>query len=110
MMRICANQISAFDVDDTLVYLDSQENIDPVEVFCFNQKTLVYPNHKIINQLKKEFQEKKFIIVWSQQGDEWSDAVVRALKLDNYVHLAMTKISKAYDDLPISEWMKRVKA
>lgn len=108
-MRLCSDQVVAFDVDDTLISFEPNGSESGIEVFCFNQNHTVYPNQKMITQLKAEHANKKLIIVWSQQGDEWSDAVARALGLELFVHITMTKVSKCFDDLPIKEWMTLVK-
>lgn len=45
------------------------------------------------------------IVVWSANGKEWAEKVVRRLGLEKYVDLIMTKPHKYLDDKPVSDWM-----
>lgn len=45
------------------------------------------------------------IIVWSANGKEWAEKVVRTLDLHQYVDIIMTKPNKYVDDKPVSNWM-----
>lgn len=45
------------------------------------------------------------ILVWSANGKEWAETVIRKLKLQEYVDIIMTKPCKLLDDKPASEWM-----
>lgn len=45
------------------------------------------------------------IIVWSANGKEWAEKIVKRLKLEEYVDIVMTKPSKYLDDKPVQEWM-----
>lgn len=108
MLRLCANKVKAFDVDDTLISQDPSKQLT-IAVKCFSQIQMVAVNQEVVEIIKKEYSKGTMIIVWSQQGDEWADAVVRSIGLENHVHYTMTKISEAYDDLPIKEWMKLTK-
>lgn len=48
----------------------------------------------------------KTIIVWSQGGYQWAEAVVKALGLTEHVDFIMSKPRAYVDDLPVQEWMK----
>lgn len=105
MLRICAHKIKAFDVDDCLISQDPVFSCS-VPVVCFGQTQMVYVNQDLVSKIKTEFANRTTIVVWSQQGDEWAEAVVKALNLEPYVHFVMTKVSECFDDLPVREWMK----
>lgn len=45
------------------------------------------------------------IIVWSANGKEWAEKVVKHLKLEQYVDMIMTKPTKYLDDKDVNEWM-----
>lgn len=47
-----------------------------------------------------------YIIVWSQSGEAWADAVVKALGLEEYVNQTMPKPTSYGDDLPAEIWMQ----
>lgn len=52
------------------------------------------------------------MVVWSAGGWDWAEAVVKTLKLENFVDLVISKPTWTYDDLQPSEfipkpqWMK----
>lgn len=45
------------------------------------------------------------IIVWSANGKEWAEKVVKHLEIDKYVDYIMTKPNKYLDDKPVETWM-----
>ena len=106
MLRFCQDRIIAFDVDDTLIRLDKPKHLKDSDgvVIDGNRYWLHY---KHIEKLKEKFNQGFGVLVWSQSGDEWADKVIRELKLENFVHLAMTKPEECVDDIPVNEWMKR---
>lgn len=107
MLKICSNEVIAFDVDDTLIV---EDNAKYTHSFKHNgQQYNVRVNSKLIIKLKELFNNKKTIVVWSQQGADWADDVVRGIGIENFVHYTMTKISDCYDDLPTRDWMKNHK-
>jgi phosphoserine phosphatase len=63
------------------------------------------PHKKHIEQLKLHKLRGHTIIVWSAGGWEWAEAVVRALKLEQYVDLVIEKPMWFYDDLMPNEFM-----
>lgn len=106
MMRFTHNRLIAFDVDDTLVYLDQP----PTQTFddgVVVDGVRVWKHLKHIEYLKEKFNKGIGIIVWSQTGDEWAEKVIREVGLENFVHFVMTKPEEYVDDLPVSGWMKR---
>lgn len=131
------NQPTFFDVDDTLVKWDRAQYSDidklhAVAITCptsrqskiIEQETgeeaklenakgtwteYLIPHRKHIEQLKLHKLRGHTIIVWSAGGWEWAEAVVRALKLEQYVDLVIEKPMWYYDDLTANEFMgKRI--
>jgi len=104
MLKICANEMVAFDVDDCLIV---EDNNDFTHSFIHNGKNInVRLNNDLVSKIKESFNKQKTVVIWSQQGADWADDVVRGVGLENYVHYTMTKISTCYDDLATREWMK----
>jgi FMN phosphatase YigB (HAD superfamily) len=99
-----------FDVDGTLVIHD-----DHNEVPGIGKIKIVDPNDKSINYLKPHKNHVSFlkkckgrgnhVTVWSGGGYRWAEAVVKALKLEEYVDVVMTKPSRYVDDLDAPEWL-----
>lgn len=110
MLTICFDKITAFDVDNTLVYQTPPAHYSQNADVILNWKGIKIPLwiHKEHVAKLKELKNKGYgIVVWSQQGYEWTDAVVKAIGLFNFVDLAMTKPQECYDDLPFDYWIKR---
>jgi phosphoserine phosphatase len=124
MIVIPCKQATFFDVDDTLVMWDAtpeqleERGVDftcpgslvtidecGTEGFAPEWKQRLLPHRVHIEQLKKHKQRGHTIIVWSAGGYDWAAAVVKALGLENYVDLVISKPSWFYDDLMPSEFM-----
>lgn len=58
-----------------------------------------------INLLKDMNERGRTVVVWSQAGWLWADAVIRALELQNFVHYVLEKPIAYVDDLHASEFM-----
>lgn len=110
-MQVFLNeQLVPVDCDDTLVMWSDQYQqphgdaipiIDP-----YDQSTnYLTPNKKHIDLIKKYKGRGFLVIVWSAGGVEWAQAVVKALELESYVDIVLTKPSRYVDDLDASEWM-----
>jgi len=98
-----------FDVDDTLVYHDmhdEQSGPGKIKIIDPYDKSINYlkPHKKHITLLKKCKGRGNYVTVWSGGGYKWAEAVIKALKLEEYVDLVMTKPSRYVDDLPIEAW------
>jgi FMN phosphatase YigB (HAD superfamily) len=110
MLNICFDKIVAFDVDDTLVYQTPPKHYSFNADFVLqwkNEKIPMWIHKEHVAKLKELKNQGCGIIVWSQQGNEWADAVVIALGLFNYVDFAITKPKECYDDLPFRYWTTR---
>lgn len=104
-------QIYMFDVDDTLIMWDdeihrsAEDRIaiqDPYDGITVHVK----PHERHVKLLTQMKGRGRFVIVWSQSGAKWAQAVVEALGLTNQVDLILTKPQGYVDDLPVSKWMK----
>ena len=101
-----------FDVDHTLI--DFVSNTDPdAENALFvsdgiQSGELVRPIEVHVEALKEHYRKGHQVIVWSQQGSTWAENVVRALDLQFYVDLVLTKPTAYYDDLAKDDWGVRI--
>jgi hypothetical protein len=109
MQVLRCNQPTYFDVDDTLVKWGYAGL--PVEgsiaIECEGFVQHLVPHKKHIDQLKAHKARGHTIVVWSQGGDKWAEAVVKALNLEEYVDLVIEKPQWYYDDLPASAFMPK---
>lgn len=97
-----------FDVDNTLI-LCASEYICHKKIWVYdpitNSKIEVAVHGSMIRLLREEHHRGSHVIVWSRGGYEWASNVIRALDLENYVHLVMTKPMAYFDDIPIETWL-----
>lgn len=126
MIVIPCKQTTFFDCDDTLVMWNATSeqlekdgvdftcpgslvdiDNDGNEQFAPEWKARLLPHKKHIEQLKKHKMRGHTIIVWSAGGWDWASAVVKALGLENFVDLVISKPTWAYDDLQPSEFMPK---
>lgn len=111
-MVISNYNVVCFDVDDTLVknFLEVADQIKHANEFIHIAEfdRLVVPYYEHIALLKQFKAQGKYIVVWSQGGYKWAEAVVDALGLRSEVDLIMTKPEYYVDDLPASEWTERL--
>jgi len=100
------------DCDSTLVTWNLPEHYcekDLVIIEC-NGKEKACVIYQSNVQLLKEFACTNCeIVVWSASGADWAEAVVKALELENYVSVVMSKPSFYIDDKVCEKWMgKRI--
>lgn len=137
MIHIKSSQVVFCDVDDTLVKWGScppEEQGTAIPITCPISRyrkaaedelgeelpkdeeyqvgewtEYLRPHKKHIEQLKQHKMRGHVIVIWSAGGDEWAMAVVKALKLEAYVDLVISKPTWYYDDIPCQEFMgKRI--
>lgn len=94
-----------FDVDQTLVLCRLGKHSDAVIVNEGRFHEAVVPNGPVIDDLMWLSRRGHTIIVWSKEGADWAEAVVKALGLDAYVALCLEKPTGYYDDLEAPEFM-----
>jgi hypothetical protein len=111
-LKISGDRVVMCDVDDTLVmgnlsdyppdmprvYIDlyATGGVRPMELI---------PNQKNINLFIKFRKMGYRMIVWSQTGADWAEAVVKALGMEPYVDVVMSKPRWFFDDRPAEGWM-----
>lgn len=99
--------IVLFDVDDTLVFFDALEGVEPMSITIGAYTEIVYPNPIEIESLKRAKFRGHYVRVHSQGGKEWAEAVVLALGLIMFVDSVECKPKWYHDDLPADAWMHR---
>jgi len=84
----------SFDVDETLIKLNSEGEI------------IVHEKH--VQALKNHYARGHHVRVHTGLGKEWAQYIVSFLGLDMYVHEAVAKDRWVYDDLEPNEWLERI--
>lgn len=110
MLTISEESTIFVDVDDTLVMWGQkpktgQKRVKIVDPYS-GEALFLTPHLGHIKVLKDRKARGSYVVVWSAGGNRWADAVVRALKLDSYVDLVMTKPHIYIDDKKASEFMQ----
>jgi len=107
-MHACkAGRTVYVDVDDTLLEWQSctEHDTDAVKVYNNDHvfyKRAIYPN---INALKDHSHAGHVVIVWSAGGVEWATSVIKALGIEKYVDIVLTKPDWYYDDQDADHWL-----
>jgi|SRR5581483_1057602 len=125
MIVIPCKQSVFFDVDDTLVRWNPSQaekdkygidftcpgglwmNPDGELVQSGSWTERLVPHHQHIEQLKAHKMRGHTVVVWSAGGWDWAEAVVRTLKLEQYVDLVISKPTWCYDDLQPNEFIPK---
>jgi phosphoglycolate phosphatase-like HAD superfamily hydrolase len=105
---IQSEQLICVDVDDTLIIHRKAKKSDTI--VCFTDPydkaqryvTVHKPHVKILKDRKRR---GATIVVWSQSGYKWAEAVVKALQLQDYVDYVASKPVAIIDDKPASDWL-----
>ena len=66
---------------------------------------LLVPNWPQINELKKFKVRNYKIILWTQSGSLWAEAIAKAFKIEHLIDVCLTKPNYIFDDLPASSFM-----
>lgn len=101
MKVIKENNITSFDVDNTLIMWHSNVNEKvpgSIEFLYGGEKVYLTPHKNHIRFLKQCSIRGDFIEVWSKNGYQWAETVVKKLNLEKYVDLARSKPSRHVDD------------
>lgn len=101
------DKVAFFDVDDTLVHWSAALPSREIQIEFEGKVYCHLVIQETIDALLKHKARGHKIIVWSQGGYKWAEAVVQALNLENTVDLVISKPSWIYDDLQASEWMPK---
>jgi len=90
------------DCDDTLIMWGKEPHMKHKHIAITNpydgQIDHLMPHKGHIKVLKDRKARGSFIVVWSAGGYKWAEAVVKALNLEKYVDLCMTKPHMYIDD------------
>lgn len=100
MFKIKNSKVIAFDVDDTLVAWGFDDDYDgPLTDIIYDgfvEKAIV--NEYMVTHLKRMKRRGHSVVVWSAAGSDWAEAVIKSLKLEDYVDVVMPKLSYHMDD------------
>lgn len=96
-----------YDCDDTLVLWDISEHPGaPITtVSCFGYESSLVEHKKNVNLLIKFKKLGYVVVVWSRTGSEWAEAVVKALGLEPYVDICISKPLFYVDDQKAEHWL-----
>jgi hypothetical protein len=99
--------VIVFDVDDTLILWDEKSR--DLKASTDGRVIIICPYDKLpysftvhdrhVAFLKREKAKGSFVIVWSRSDGSWAEAVCKALVLESYVDIAMSKPNKYVDDV-----------
>ena len=98
------------DIDDTLVIWGKPDHPEAIAITmdwgngipCVER---LVPHKTHIDMLKKAKFRGHVVVVWSAGGSAWAHAVVKALGLEEYVDLVVSKPNWFIDDLPASAFL-----
>lgn len=104
-----SDDVTFFDVDETLVFWKTDEDpkdvvIQAIDPYIRGKYINLVPHQRNIDLLKRHHGQGRTIVVWSMGGVRWAESVVKALALQDYVSLIMTKPKNYCDDVDIANW------
>lgn len=105
MIEFLDRRTCYFDVDDTLIEWKLCDEHDPDAVKIDNGH--VFYKRRIqdhIDELKNQKMTGNIVVVWSAGGAEWAATVIKALDLEDYVDVCLTKPDFYYDDKDVDDW------
>jgi hypothetical protein len=119
MIVLSRGKVVFFDVDDTMILPPWRLTITPSTNALRDELVFVtdphdgsrsahLPHRRHIDRLKQHHANGDGVVVWSQGGAGWCEAVVKALGLESHVDLCITKPNVCYDDLAISSFCQRL--
>lgn len=105
----------AFDVDETIVnwsYPESEIDNTILVTQTMNDGTeysqRLLPNKFVIDRIKGHFMQGHVVVIWSAGGGSWGQSIIKALGLEEYVSVVLSKPQFFYDDLPAVEFLPEV--
>lgn len=108
MKTVTNPHITFIDIDDTLVYWEKNGQRPCVIIKTPWVEETLEVNENMLNNIKQLSLRGFYIVLWSQSGHEWCEAVAKALDIEDKISLCMTKPGFFYDDLPIEAWGRRI--
>lgn len=107
MKAIKNHKVITCDCDDTLILWDKSEYVSQPKVVIsyagYNSEVVIHQKNR--NLLIKLAKLGYSIVVWSATGYDWAIEVVKALQLEDYVTLCLTKPSYYLDDKEATTWI-----
>ena len=107
MKTVNNEQVIYFDVDDTLVVWGKikkgQKMVKIIDPYSKDMEHHLRMHLGHIKVLKDRKARGAYIVVWSAGGYRWAEAVVKALKLTDYVDMVMSKPIMYVDDCKAEE-------
>lgn len=97
----------AFDVDDTLVNWQPDQEATTEEYDYFGVPKHLAPIERHITLLKGMKSRGYFILVWSGNGPAGAKQVVTKLGLTKYVDVVAQKPIAVVDDKPVGDWLEK---
>lgn len=92
------------DVDETLILWKDDPTDLQNSVIQVANGNLVVKFHKRHIQLVKQFFAIGWnVVVWSQGGSDHAECVIKACKLEDYIHLITPKPDVVLDDKPLKK-------
>lgn len=103
------NRTVYFDVDDTIMEWKQCDSNDPDACQIENNGFIFYKRPIMIHvqELKNQKMAGNTVVVWSAGGARWAEAVIKALKLEQYVDVVLTKPDFYYDDKDVDFWFPK---
>lgn len=100
------DNVTCFDVDDTLVLWDVPAGLDAnrIEFSNYGYTERLLPHDKHIKCLKQLKFRGHAVVVWSAGGWEWAKEVAIRLGIIDDIDIIMCKPKWMVDDLPPNEW------
>lgn len=97
-MKIIENELVCFwDMDETLAMDDVNGCVEYIDVA--GNKHRCRPHRIHIDQIKKHKARGYTNIVWSGNGHRHAEILIKALGIEEYVDICMSKGTKHWDDL-----------
>ena len=100
------------DVDNTLVditYLtDEDADADEGLILDYYGKVKLTPRFEFIEAVKQAKAAGYTIVIWSGSGTDWASKVVKALHLDKYVDVVVSKPHLIFDDIRTEDLFRDV--
>jgi predicted phosphatase len=101
MKIIKSNNITCFDIDNTLLIWDKhykEKREGAIELNYGDEKIYLKPHSMHITFLKHAYKRGDTVILWSKNGYQHAQQVAKKLKLEKYIHFCMSKPTRHVDD------------
>lgn len=108
MKTIKTENIVDIDIDDTLIMHNVSEPGEKITLDFYGED-VTFNVHNEHVKLLKNYKARGFtIFVWSGNGYEHAEKVIKALNLEDYVDYVRTKPYRIIDDSEANNWAPRI--